>query len=960
MTGEILCVGTELLLGDTLNSNAQYLSRQLAELGIDVFFQSVVGDNAVRLQKAVETALSRSDVLLITGGLGPTEDDLTKEAVCAYLGLPLVEDTQSLRAIENYFARSGRKMSENNVKQALRPKGATVLPNKNGTAPGYIVSKNNKHIVLLPGPPAEMKLMFTDHVKPFLTKLSDHVLVSHTLLVTGIGEATLAQRLEDILRSENPTVSPYASPGQVTLRVTASGKTRSACEAACETVISDLTDVLGDNLAGVDKDSLQQVVVEHLHSKGLKLATAESCTAGMLSAKLTDVPGASAVFEIGISAYSNDIKRDALGVNEAILQTHGAISAQTAAAMAMGIRKLSGSDLGLSVTGVAGPDKSEGKPVGLVYIGLADKQNVWVLQLNVSGGENDRTRVREVATKNALDLCRRYLVGLPDLLPGSTLQGKPPHVLKLEHLARLPAVAPKAKPPVTELSDAEMLPLIKQALEESDEDASAEPASILYTPGSTLEFLSERSEGEEEELTPNTLDTQPSVLDDALLLDQEDDFPALEKKEGKTPWYKRLLQNLLPAKGDSVTEIIRKVIFDVALLVFIGCAVYLIVYFSATVSQNVHLNSAREVWNQSLDDGTRHSDGSFARFDVLKNMNSDIKGWITVEGTAIDNPVYQTDNNTYYVNHNMSKERSRYGALFIDSAASVSAEYTSQNLVIYGHHMQDGSMFAALNKYRQLDYYRAHPTIRFDTLYDSATYQIFSVFITNASAAQNNGYVFNYRAADFETQDAFMLWVDSLERRSLINTAVEVQPEDRLITLSTCVYDFTDARLVVVARRVPDGESASVNVHVAEMNEFPLMPQAWYDKYGGMPPGYEEIPVESDPMESEPFEDPFLEDPEYDDTPDTPEDPLHTVTSQPDTSTPSTTPSTPTPSTDTSSEENVDSTPSQPSEPTTSTSSSAPSSAESSSAPASTSTPEPTPAESSSASDNTSGTTQSE
>ncbi len=902
MIGEILCVGTELLLGDTLNSNAQYLSRRLAELGLDVYYESVVGDNFDRLQASVQTALGRSDVVIITGGLGPTEDDLTKEAICALLNLPLVEDKASLRSIEDYFKKSGRQMSPNNAKQALRPKGATVLFNDNGTAPGYIIpAGKNKQVILLPGPPAEMQRMFENHVQGFLAKRSDKSLVSHNILVTGIGESMLADLLAPYLQQQNPTVSPYAGPGQVVLRVTSSGKSRTQCEKACRQTVDELCAILGPNVVGVDVESLQHGLVEQLKAQGVKLATAESCTAGMLSAKLTDVPGASEVFEIGISAYSNEIKRDALGVTEETLQRYGAVSPQTAAAMAVGIRKLSGSHIGLSVTGVAGPDPSEGKPVGLVYVGMADKERIWVLQLSIAGGEHDRNRVREVAAKNALDLCRRYLCAGPEGLPGYTLYNQPVQALTLQSIVPLPQL-PQAAP-----------------TEEMPAKAPAETAAVVEVTEETTKQTQTSLQFTEDPEPETSAQAQPSTEST-----EEDVAPA------KTPWYTRFLRNLIPTKGDSGIEIARKIIFDIALAVFIGCAIYLIVYFSATVSQNIHLSNAREVWNAHLQDDSRNSDGSFARFDVLKNMNSDIKGWITISDTKVDNPVYQTDNNKFYVNHNMSKQKSRYGALFIDSAAKLTAEYTSQNLVIYGHHMQDGSMFANLNKYRKLEFYKEHPTIQFDTLFAQGEYKIFSVFVTNAAAAQNNGYVFNYRAADFETQDAFMLWVDSIQRRSILQTTVDVQPGDQLITLSTCVYDFDDARLVVVARRVREDESVSVNLVDATYAEEPLYPQAWYDKYGGTPPGYVDPEDTSSWPEDEyipddlPFEDPTYSEGSTADDPEPEPEPeistptsSNTVTSTPVTSATTSTPSqivTSTPADTTSTPESNDTATSAPTE----------------------------------------------
>ena len=417
MNGEIICVGTELLLGDIVNTNAQYLSRELAAMGIGVFDQVTVGDNAARLKKALGTAVARSQVVIITGGLGPTKDDLTKETVAEAVGLPLEEDEESLRRIEAYFQRVGRPMGESNRKQALKPRGALVFPNDRGTAPGYAISAGNQCIILLPGPPDEMKPMFENYVKPYLARYGTGTIVSHTLRVFGMGESAAAERISDLLDGSNPTVAPYAKTGEVELRVTASAPTRVEADAMCQPVINEIRRRLGGCIYGVDKDSLQQVVVELLREKGMKAATAESCTAGLLSKRLTEEPGSSAVFEMGVTAYANSVKINALGVDPALIEKYGAVSPETAAAMAGGIREISGAHVGLSVTGVAGPEPSEGKPVGLVYIALADEKQVYVRKLMAGREKGEREKIRSIAASAALDLLRRWLEN-PDM-PGA-------------------------------------------------------------------------------------------------------------------------------------------------------------------------------------------------------------------------------------------------------------------------------------------------------------------------------------------------------------------------------------------------------------------------------------------------------------------------------------------------------------------------------------------------------------
>ena len=422
MKAEIIAVGTELLLGNIVNTNAQFLSKELAALGYDMFYQSVVGDNFDRATATISEAVKRSDVVLITGGLGPTPDDLSKEAAAKALGLELYLNEECLKQIENYFAKSGRKMSENNRKQAMFPKERCVIfQNKNGTAPGCaMTAENGSVVILMPGVSREMKMMFELSIKPYLAQKSNKTIYSENVLVVGIGESMLTSLIPEFIDSQDPTVSPYCKTGMVTLRVTSSAKTETEAKKKCDKTVSELKTILGKNVCGVDVTNIETVVVNLLKEKGLHLATAESCTGGMLSKAITSVPGASAVFDFGATTYSNEMKQKLLMVDPEIIESFGAVSAETAVNMAKGIKSFANADIGVSITGVAGPGCSENKPVGLVYIALADKESVWVMKLNVTGAENDRDKVRESSTVHALDMIRRYLTYLPNKMPNGT------------------------------------------------------------------------------------------------------------------------------------------------------------------------------------------------------------------------------------------------------------------------------------------------------------------------------------------------------------------------------------------------------------------------------------------------------------------------------------------------------------------------------------------------------------
>lgn len=407
MTAEILCVGTELLLGDTINTNAAYIGKQLSKIGINVFRQSVVGDNDSRLEKSVIAALESSDILITTGGLGPTYDDITKETVSKVFGRNLSLNKEILSDIKHYFESSGRNMTKNNEKQAMIPENAIILKNTCGTAPGIILedSETGKVAILLPGPPREMKCMFENSVLPYLAKFSDQVIISRNIRLFGIGEAALENQLHELMeKSHNPTIAPYAKEGEVLLRVTACAKDEDQAFKISEPIVNKICEKYKSYVYGVDVENLESALVKELKLKKLKISVAESCTGGLLAKRITDIAGASAVFECGVCSYSNDIKQRILKVSQENLNKFTAVSEQVAKEMAFGVRQLSGSDIGISITGVAGPGNlSEDKPEGLVYICIDTPENTKVLKLELSQGQKgQRSLIRFLASSHAL------------------------------------------------------------------------------------------------------------------------------------------------------------------------------------------------------------------------------------------------------------------------------------------------------------------------------------------------------------------------------------------------------------------------------------------------------------------------------------------------------------------------------------------------------------------------------
>ena len=412
MRVELLSVGTELLLGEIVDTNAAYLAEKLSELGINVYYKQTVGDNAERLAAALRIALSRADVVLATGGLGPTEDDITAATVADLMGVPLVEDEGAADRIRSIARQRGLRLLDRLLKQARVPQGAVVVPNPVGTAPGFILTRDGKTVITLPGVPAEMRAMAEQTVLPYLAELAGRedtaVIVSRVLRLAGIGESQAEADIRDLIDSQtNPTIAPLAKTYEVCLRITARAPDRAAAQALIAPIEAEIRRRLGEHVYGADDESLERLIRDRLRSAGHTLAAAESCTGGLIGHRLTNVPGSSAYLLASLVTYSNQAKTRFLGVPEATLREYGAVSEQTARAMAEGVRQACGADYGLSVTGIAGPTGgTPEKPIGLTYVGVADAGGSQVEEHRLRG---DRQSIKERAAQAALYLLYRRL-----------------------------------------------------------------------------------------------------------------------------------------------------------------------------------------------------------------------------------------------------------------------------------------------------------------------------------------------------------------------------------------------------------------------------------------------------------------------------------------------------------------------------------------------------------------------
>lgn len=406
MKVELISVGTEILLGNIVNTNAAYLAEKCAALGLSCYYQTVVGDNEERLAETIRTAAERADIVILSGGLGPTQDDLTKETAAKVMGRKLYLDEHSKERIKIYFEKLGRDIPESNWKQAMIPENAIIIDNENGTAPGVIIKDENCHVILLPGPPGELVPMFENSIVPYLKEINPGTIYSQTVKICGVGESSAETMIEDLIHAQtNPTIAPYAKTGEVHLRVTAQAEDEKEAKKLVKPMVKELKRRFGNHIYTTEDDvTLEKAVADLLLANHLTVTTAESCTGGMLAARLINVPGVSSVYKSGHITYSNKSKRRILGVKKGTLVKYGAVSVQTAREMVKGAALFSKSDVTVAITGLAGPDGgTEEKPVGLVYIACNVKGKITIKEYHFSG---NRSKIRESSVSAALSLMR--------------------------------------------------------------------------------------------------------------------------------------------------------------------------------------------------------------------------------------------------------------------------------------------------------------------------------------------------------------------------------------------------------------------------------------------------------------------------------------------------------------------------------------------------------------------------
>lgn len=748
MKAEIISVGSQLLTGKQLNTNTQLISEELRAVGIEVSLQTSVRDSKKDLKSILAAALGRSNIVILTGGLGFKSDDITRDAVCELLSIEQKMDESAYDKIKAHFFRKGEQAQEEYFRQAMIPEGSVAIKNEIGLAVGSILKSGNQCIIMLPGNPNELRAMLERSVIPFLKEMTGKTVVSKTINVFGMTESMILSSLSDIVDGISPSVSTFEIDGKTDILV-------SSCDTDFKTAIKEVDKTveeierrLGDSVYGIDEPSLHHAVVSELLDNKLTVATAESCTGGLVSKKITDISGASLCFEFGVTSYSDGIKNLILGVGEDTLTEFGAVSAETALQMAVGAMNTANSDFGISVTGYAGPASMLGEPIGLVFISVCNKETAFVKRFDLAPtGKETREQIRELASLNAFDMLRRVMNGF--------------------------AIFNAQRLPVSEVPN-------------SIESREAGKGKLIFSSSAA----------------------------------KTEDRPQLKMVKNPAPKKKNFFKNLFPNKEDKASEKVRKCTFLAALLLFVISVSYILSFFVG-IKQNENMyNNLADLKTETPAPSLVYPKGYLEEFGILYGENKDIAGWIEIAGTQLNYPVVQTTDNDFYLKHNFYKEKERHGTPFIDMRNN--SYPLDFNTIIYGHNMKsDNQMFSELQNYYKgknaLNYYRKHPIINFDTVYEKSQWKVFAVFTYNVN--NNSTDYFQYcNMLNPKDEDEFEAFMHQVRRRSVFNIPVDVISSDKIITLSTCYYEYDGQRLIVMARKLRKNEDSSVAVNSATYN----------------------------------------------------------------------------------------------------------------------------------------------
>lgn len=739
------------------------------------------------------------------------------------------------------FSKVEKNLKKSDAVFATKEAFDAISPTQNEIGNSEYIKKYKKSLFFVfPQSSERNDRVSVEIYKNFILKNPAKSVAFKTLCTSSKSISAINNALFDFSQLENPAVKVVLKNERVRIKIFSTADSDETANEILSDTSNNIQMILGDIVYSHSDSKIENAVVNRLIEQKLTVSTAESCTAGLLSSKITAVANSSSIFEIGISAYSKRIKNAALGVENTTLEKYGAVSPQTAAEMATGIRELSGSNIGLSVTGVAGPSTSEGKPVGLVYIALADREKVWVLELNI--GENlTREQIRQTACFEILDLARRYLYCKTSLLEGGTPIGTPlnvlyeqPHYIKINGLAHnffLESESRFLSPIITDTPDTQE----KNSNISKAYDSFKTELILSDDKTTSLEFDLEDTDDNSEfengfkvsftDFSESERNTQKSGISNLF----KENFSKLKKKFQDKTFVKKFALN----------GMIALIIFAV-----VSVTAYVGIYFKSAAKNNELISTLKSSWKQN---DIRDISGKYIAFSPLQEINPDITAWITIAGSEIDLPIC-VNKDGYYSNHNYLSKLSRYGAIHFDKSCTVSKNKVSQNLIVYGNNTGDGTMFSYLSELKNIKSAKQTPVITLTTQYDEFDYQIFAVMTVASDPDDDNGVLFKYNKTYFSSKEEFDLWITEVRLRSIIGSKLSIEYGTELITLVTDSNDFKGAKTVVVAAKTDlSDQSTDSELFVNQSTRYP---QIWYDLHNARNP-YAGYIVKLDPESSE-------------------------------------------------------------------------------------------------------------
>ncbi len=801
MSAEIICLKNDDTDVVSLYKSCEILSADLQGLGIDTPYISNISNSYNTVYESIINAQNRSDLVVIIGACG--YDTVCKDILCEIYRCRLQRSSFCSEHMNNQLYKSGLSRS-NHIESALYvPEGSTVFPDPEGIFCGFSIETNNTVYILLPYVTGSAKTISQEYLVPYISKIFDIKYCSKTLTVFDCDKQELSKTVEKLSRRYNVNITIKEKYSVLNVTVSAFSHNKREAISVCKSACEKLIETLGTDIVSSNGKTLSETTVEMLKEKNITISCAESCTGGLLSQMITAVSGASQILEMGICAYSNRIKIKTLGVNPEVIEKVGAVSKETACCMAKGINELSGANLSVAITGVAGPAASEYKPVGTVYIALYDSKNYWVRGLTLDP-TLDRNTVRTISANTAMDLIRRYVLFLPETMPCSCSYED---IIPLRSQPKLSAFT-------------------------SSQPLSALPTNNnLYTPSlesDYFEFFNEAEENDDAETViledlklpeENIINTQP--ISDSLNKGFSIDKSVLEEysfedeiQNNDIELPKKVVQKR--EKSKTKPKKLSILLFSVLSAVLI-LAIVMTSYFISSQKSKSLIKSLNTLYlNNSAE----------AAYSALKEKNNDYSFWLRSKSNDISLPVCSNSDSSFYLSHNFLKKKSNSGTLFIDNKSNTLSSVPT-NLIVYGKNLKNGDMFSDIIKYESASHLNNNNIFVVDTGVSQHTYQIFAVMIINADAKDDNGYIFPFTKTVFHNQTDFNEWSEEITRRSIIKTNISLTENDKYLTLCTNYDVFENARFVVMAKEVITIESTDYST-----NPNPQYPQKWYDVKG--------------------------------------------------------------------------------------------------------------------------------